>query len=444
MNVKKTWDDFSHSILYSVLVYTLFGVLWITLSDQLLFLLIPNRELLSQIQTWKGWFYVLVTSVLLYYLIRRHRIWLQEREAENFRILNLVPIPIIVVYYDGSIHLVNHSCTQTFGYTVSDIPTAEDWFSKAYPDMDYRNQIKEAWGQYIRIPGEERDLTIPPVFRVRDKWGNDRTVEFYALPVEKGELVVCKDITQQKKEQENSNQVDKMRALGQLAGGIAHDFNNQLSAIIGYTDLLNDQLPEDETTRSYLASVIEASETAASLTRQLLAFGRKTPYRLKELDFRKNIDTITSLIERTFPKKIRLEKDLQSSSYQVIGHGSQLQNMLLNLVINARDSMAKGGTLRLETRSKYKETSVINGLPLEGGDYLIISVTDQGCGIPENIQKNIFEPFFSTKGKHKGTGLGLSTVYRTLELHRGAVELESRPGKGSTFTLMLPLAHSHG
>ncbi len=231
-------------------------------------------------------------------------------------------------------------------------------------------------------------------------------------------------------------QSQKMEAIGRIAAGVAHDFNNQLTSILGFADLLAVEL-EDATLRDHASNIVRAAERSAYLVAQLLAFARKGPFLQTVVDVRELLLDLVEILKRSLDKRISVRCEWGSSLRYVEGDAQQLENALLNLALNARDAMPAGGTIRFVAT---------DGAAAEGdGDRetrasgtLRIDVIDEGTGIDAETQKRIFEPFFTTKAPGEGTGLGLSAVYGTLQRHRGSVEVESEPGRGSRFRLTFP------
>ena len=243
-------------------------------------------------------------------------------------------------------------------------------------------------------------------------------------------VTVLRDITDMVHAQERLRRAEKMEAVGQLAGGIAHDFNNQLAAILGFAELLSRRVA-DPGAREYAATIARTASRAAELTRQLLAFARKGRGRSEPVDVHAVVRDVTALIERIVDKRIVVASRLTAERTVVNGDAGQLQSALLNLAINARDAMPDGGVLTLAT------DVVESGVPC-----LRVRVTDTGTGMSEETRRHLFEPFFTTKEPGKGTGMGLATVYGTVAGHKGTVEVVSELGHGSTFAVLLPLAHA--
>ncbi len=235
-------------------------------------------------------------------------------------------------------------------------------------------------------------------------------------------------------------QSEKLEAIGRLAGGIAHDFNNMLAGIMGYADVLQLNL-KDEKLKGIAEGIVRAAKRSSELTDQLLAFARKGRYRSVKLDIHKIIADVVSLLKHSIDKRIKILQNLHANPSFVLGDPTQLQNAILNLAINASDAMPGGGELVFTTETSTAENRRYKTLSkeLKQGEYLLVSVTDTGQGIPLEIQERIFEPFFTTKSQGKGVGMGLAAVYGIVKSHEGAVSVQSEKGKGSTFTILLPL-----
>ena len=249
------------------------------------------------------------------------------------------------------------------------------------------------------------------------------------------------DITKRKQVEDQLRQSEKMQAIGQLAGGVAHDFNNMLGGIIGASELLNKQLAKNDKAVKFTDMITNTAERAAELTDKLLAFSRKGKSVSTPVDIHGSINEATAILERSIDKRITLNSKLEASCHEVIGDPSQLQNTILNIGLNARDAMPDGGDLTITTENvelneKYCQSSSAN---LSPGNYILISISDTGTGIPRDIVDNIFEPFFTTKEQGKGTGLGLAAVYGAVREHKGDVRVYSELEEGSVFHIFLPV-----
>ncbi|MBD3315258.1 MAG: PAS domain S-box protein, partial [Chitinivibrionales bacterium] len=254
-------------------------------------------------------------------------------------------------------------------------------------------------------------------------------------------LCFSKDVTETREMESHLRQAQKMEAVGQLAGGIAHDFNNQLSGILGYADILRHDVANNEELVGHTDKIILSVKRAASLTAQLLAFSRKGKYQNTIVDIHRIVFEVVNILKHSIDKRIDISQELDANPCTTRGDPGQLQNAVLNLALNARDAMPNGGKLTIATKSMYIDEKKRASLQcsVTPGEYLRIRVTDTGEGMDEETQRRVFEPFFTTKRPGKGTGMGLAAVYGTVTNHGGCVMTKSAPGKGSTFSIYLPV-----
>jgi two-component system cell cycle sensor histidine kinase/response regulator CckA len=243
-----------------------------------------------------------------------------------------------------------------------------------------------------------------------------------------------------RKSEDELRHAQKLEAVGRLAGGVAHDFNNLLTAIVGYAELLARRDTDDPVVREHAQLIARAGEQAATLTRQLLAFSRKQLLLPRVIDLNRLVVDMEQLLQRVIGERFNLKTIPAAQDGRVKADPNQLEQVLLNLSVNARDAMPNGGTLVIRTSNVQLDGSVPGDMsnPLPSGDYVVLSVTDTGAGMDEETKSRIFEPFFTTKGPGKGTGLGLSTVYGIVRQSGGGISVESEPGSGSTFRIFLP------
>ncbi len=235
-------------------------------------------------------------------------------------------------------------------------------------------------------------------------------------------------------------QTQKLEALGSLAGGIAHDFNNILTAILGYSEIILSMLPEDDPMRERIRIIYQSGEKATALTRQLLAFSRKQHMDMKVNNLNTIVEDLAKMLGRLIGEDIMMELRTQKPVGNIMADVSQIEQVLLNLVVNARDAMPDGGKLTIETgEAVLDEKYAENHSGAQAGAYAVLTVTDSGVGMNQAVRERIFEPFFTTKEKGRGTGLGLSTVYGVVKQHRGHITVYSEPGKGTTFKIFFPL-----
>jgi signal transduction histidine kinase len=260
-----------------------------------------------------------------------------------------------------------------------------------------------------------------------------------ALKKSKTEKEKAEAIEALRQTQEQLLQSQKLEAVGQLAGGVAHDFNNLLTVIMGYSQLSLEQLPADNPVRQNLEEISKAGEMAASLTRQLLALSRKQVMQPTVLDLNSVVPSMEKMLKRTIGEDIEMSTILQPDLGNVNADPGQMEQVIMNLVINARDAMPDGGKLTIKTADIYlDETFARHHIGVTPGPHVMLTVRDTGSGIDGSTQKHIFEPFFTTKEIGKGTGLGLSTVYGIIKQSAGTIWVESQVGKGTTFKIYLP------
>jgi signal transduction histidine kinase/CheY-like chemotaxis protein len=282
-------------------------------------------------------------------------------------------------------------------------------------------------------------------FRMRNRageefWGQLNNV----LTRWKGKpAVLCflKDITDQKRLEAQLQQAQRMESIGTLAGGIAHDFNNILGGILGYASLTKAVIPSDHKIYSYVETIERSAVRAAELTAQLLGFARGGKYKVAPVDLNHVVDDTMKIISRTLDKSIDIEIRRCEQLPTVEADAGQLEQVLMNLCVNAGEAMPAGGTLTIETdvetlTDEYVKTHV----GAKPGPCVTLSVTDTGIGMNKETRERIFEPFFTTKGEGKGTGLGLSMVYGVVKNHEGYVDVRSEPGHGTTFNIYLPVS----
>ncbi len=247
------------------------------------------------------------------------------------------------------------------------------------------------------------------------------------------------DASEQERLHEQLRQAQKMEAVGQLAGGIAHDFNNVLTAILGYVGLLTDQIGPDKPIGRDLREIRLAAERAAVLTQQLLAFSRKQVLAVRPLDLSEMVRNLEPMLRRLMPEPVRIGTTLAEAPDPVRADPTQLEHLLINLAVNARDAMPNGGTLTIATGSMdLDEAFIVRHPGASTGRHSTLTVTDTGIGMAPDVQRRIFEPFFTTKERGRGTGLGLAAAYGTVKQLGGYIGVDSEPGKGTSFTIYLP------
>jgi signal transduction histidine kinase/CheY-like chemotaxis protein len=254
-----------------------------------------------------------------------------------------------------------------------------------------------------------------------------------------GSLGFLSEITQQKRLEQQFRQAQKMEAVGRLAGGVAHDFNNLLTVINGCSALLLDQVRPEDPMHVLLDETLKAGERAADLTRQLLAFSRQQVLKLQRIDLNQSLTAISSMLERLMGEDIELAVQAGPDLWPIQADKGQIDQVMMNLAVNARDAMPEGGTLTITTANYVLEP----GMPVPNpvftpGEYVHVAVRDTGHGMDQDVRSHLFEPFYTTKEEGKGTGLGLATVYGIIKQSSGFIFVDSASGKGTTFDLYFP------
>ncbi len=302
-----------------------------------------------------------------------------------------------------------------------------------------RDELRVQMLAQLRAGGVFRDVEVEWLTRSGEVRSGLLSAEVIAFAGEPHFLLHFQDITERKQLEVQLRQAQKMEAIGRLAGGVAHDFNNVLTAIFGYVDILREELPADSTAQRDLAEVRKASERAASLTKQLLAFSRQQVLEPMVLEPTALIEDFEKMLHRLIGEDVELRLSLARDTGNVLADPGQLQQVLMNLAVNARDAMPTGGKLILETaNAELSEQYAELHQPVVPGRYVMLAVSDTGTGMTPETRARIFEPFFTTKEKGKGTGLGLSTVYGIVKQSGGYVWVYSELGRGTTFKIYLP------
>ncbi|MBN2711866.1 MAG: transporter substrate-binding domain-containing protein [Planctomycetes bacterium] len=404
---------------------------------------VNNRIFRNNIVPVPGMNYVNVYSADITERKRAEEDLISEKQfSEN--LINTARAAILMLDPDGKIVLFNPYLEELTGYAFDEVKGL-DWFSLFIPNSE-RDEIKHLLSSEI-----SNESNMGNVHAILAKDGKSILIEWYNTTLKGsdgntiGVLSVGQDVTERQRMEDQLRQSEKMQAIGQLAGGIAHDFNNQLSGVLGYADMLSSKL-EDEKLKRYVDNIMMAGKRAADLTKQLLAFSRKGKYLSMPVDIDKVLSEVVAILEHSIDKRISISQILKARPSVTLGDPTQLQNVFLNLALNARDAMPEGGSLIFETDiSELKEDFCKkHAYSISPGVYLKVSVTDSGCGISEDVKKHMFEPFYTTKGLGEGTGMGLASVYGTVRSHHGAITVYSEEGHGTTFHVFLPLSDHDG
>ncbi len=371
---------------------------------------------------------------------RRARVALTESELWLRTLFSAMPEPVLVLTCDRVVKDVNPAVELVFGYTREEVVgrSAELLHVDHEHFVEFGERTAEAFDR-----GESARFEFVAKRRTGEVFPLEVVVSLLTLADNRplGILTLLRDISQRKRAEAQLLRSQKMEAIGTLAGGIAHDFNNLLQVIQGYAEMLLMELPEDQPGYAEIGEIKRASRVAAELTQGLLTFSRRVESKLRPVDVNKELVKVARMLVRTLPKMIRIEMDPADDLPPIEADPAQLQQVVMNLAVNARDAMPEGGTLLISTRRVS-----LNGDYCEAhfettpGEYVLISVQDTGAGMDQETLAQVFDPFFSTKDARKGTGLGLSIVYGIVKNHRGLVRCESKPGQGTTFRIYLPAA----
>jgi PAS domain S-box-containing protein len=269
--------------------------------------------------------------------------------------------------------------------------------------------------------------------------GTNRTLEIQVSPSKNGIIMRSMDVTETRQLESQYRHAQKMEAIGRLAGSVAHDFNNALSVILGYSSMVLDDLKADDPMRSDVNAIRQAAERASQLTRQLLAFSRQQALNLRAMSLNDIVVESERMLHRLLGEDIELVTRLERDAASIKVDSGQLDQVIMNLAVNARDAMPDGGKLTIETKNILLDEPYATGhFGVTPGSYVMLAMSDTGAGMSKETQAHIFEPFFTTKGPGKGTGLGLATVFGIVRQSGGNIWVYSEPGRGTTFRIYFP------
>jgi PAS domain S-box-containing protein len=362
------------------------------------------------------------------------------RSEEQLRaILDAASEAIITTGADGKIELFNFAAERMFGWKLSEVvgknidclmPPGDVQLNLQHLSRSLQAGEKRVNGAGLDLVGLRRDGTTFQVELSVNEVLADKSRKFTGI---------LRDVSEQRRLEEHLRQAQKMDAVARLASGIAHDFNNLLMGVIGCCKSASESLSPQHAALAPIDEIRGAVERGAALTRQLLSFGRQPQATAVPMQLNQVVSTVASIVTRMLGEDIKLEVDLCKSGGPILGDPNALEQVLMNLAVNARDAMKHGGTLRLATEEREVETPLdTRSAKLPTGRYVALVVEDTGCGISPEVQARVFEPFFTTKPTGEGSGLGLYSVYGIVERLGGGVDLQSELGRGTKLTIWLP------
>ncbi len=438
------------------LFYLILGSVWILFSDHILQYFTETFLDFRYFQTIKGIGFVVITTILLYILIYWQyselltiNIQLADKERTLKNLFNNLPGMVYRCQNDKNftILFVSEACTEITGYTPQEFTSQISSFAKII-HLDDLPHVYESVNQSI-----QNQSHFETTYRLLKRTGEIVWVWEKGSGVydHQGQFLylegIVMDITEHIKDKEIKEelqkqfyQAQKMESIGRFSSGIAHDFNNLLTVIEGHTSLLLNDL-SDNRHRCIIEKIQKASSSASSLIRQLLVFSRNHDTQVKTIDLNHTLDSMHNMISRVMKSNIELVLRTSDEATPIQIDPTQLEQILLNLIVNAQDAMEHGGTLTIETSIEtIKEGSTFSNRPTTSRSYVLLKVSDTGIGMSLETQERIFEPFFTTKEPDRGTGLGLSTVYGIVNQAAGTISVKSKPGEGTMFRLYFPKA----
>ncbi len=378
--------------------------------------------------------------------LRKSQQELEDLSAQLQATYESVPEKILVVRRGGSILTANGRMKRFFGMEgdIAQLPAAR-FEARLFDSFLDPEEVRERWEL----------LAANPEGSFESEWAlagpSKRVFSVYSAPVRNRQGVIFarlwmfRDVTQRKQLEEGLQQAQKMEAVGRLAGGVAHDFNNLLTGLLGNLNLAEMGGGDENEVGECLLSAKVAGERAAELVKQLLGFSRQTRLELQQRDANGVVKEVHGILRHTLDPRVNLERDLAERLWGTRIDVTQISQVVMNMCVNAKDAMPGGGTIRLGSRNVTVAPSEVSALPGgRAGDFVVLSVEDNGEGMPPEVREKIFEPFFTTKEQGKGTGLGLATSYGIVQQHEGWITCASTPGVGTRFDIYLPRDESGG
>jgi two-component system cell cycle sensor histidine kinase/response regulator CckA len=342
---------------------------------------------------------------------------------------------VLLISQDGIITYASPSSARALGYPMDQLAGLNS-FDLIHPDD--RSEVDELFVRLLDAPARTAAVT----FRARHHSGSWHWLEaLYTNRLGKVgvDAVMCnfRDVTTQRRSNDQSQQEQRLQAVGRMAGGVAHDFNNLLTIINGYAELLREALPAGERAHELATEVNLAGERAASLTRQLLDFTQPQPPDPQPTNLNAVVNGMEKMLRRIVGENIEITTDLEPNLLSIVADPTQIEQVLLNLAVNARDAMPQGGHLSIETRTTFADPGT-EGDDCQSRPQVVLAVQDNGVGMTADVKARIFEPFFTTKLRGQGTGLGLVTVFDIIERTAGCLNIDTAPGLGTTFRIVFP------
>ena len=426
-------------------IHVIWSLCWVLGSDYLTHIILHGPTVEWKVQSYKGSIYVLVSGWILFLAIReRDRKHKAERAANESKLRSLRHSGLIGIYEwasDGRITDANSAFLETLGYSTEDLRSGQLTMQGVTPpeywerDRIALQQITDIGHcalyeeQAIRSDGSRVDLLVGrSVLQGCANYGIGYAADITDLKAAQAEKAALA---------EQLAQAEKLNALGKLAGGVAHDFNNLLSVIVGYASLTESRLPHGDSLRNNSTQILRAADKAQKLIRKLMAFSRKQILNTELINVNSLITELHAMLDRILEKRIHLVLRLNPNVGYIKADSTQIEQVIMNLIINAQEAMPEGGALTVETYNVPRQQAQV----ATADEFVMIRVADTGIGMPPEVRAHIFEPFFTTKGESGGTGLGLATVYGIVDQSGGRIEVESKIGSGSVFSVYLPRAY---
>ncbi|MEW6127444.1 MAG: ATP-binding protein [Acidobacteriota bacterium] len=428
-----------------LIIYLMIGGLWIILSDMVHGVLANEIWSNKMIEISKGLLFVGITGLVLFLVLKQANAKQQATQKalaqaeERYRsIYENALYGIFLTTFDGRFISVNPALVDMLGYESGEA-LMKVKLQDIYCNPDDHKRLLEICQSQQKVQGFEVDWQNPN--------GKTLTVRLSAMafysPDDNEEILqtIAEDISERRSLEDQFRQSQKMEALGVLAGGVAHDFNNLLTTVIGYSQLILSRVDSSDPNRKHIVEIEKAGQRATSLTRQLLMFSRKQIVQPKVIDINTLLAEMGKMLRRLIGEDVELHINPKENLVNIFADPGQIEQVIMNLAVNARDAMPEGGHLTIKTYDlMITENYVKESFQVEAGRYVVLEIADTGMGMEKATLKRIFEPFFTTKDLGKGTGLGLSTVYGIVKQVNGFIEVDSECGQGTVFKIFFPVA----